>query len=490
MVDSISLLSNEQMREFLSNGYLKLETQLPKHFHQRIYECTEEIFEKDGNPGNNILPRVPELGKVFSDPSVVGGLSSVLGPDYVMHSHRHPHINRGPNEGGGWHKDSYWGFKKIRSHRTRWAMIFYYPQDTPFENGPTGVMPGTHCSEGRSENENDEQHLPITGEAGTCALVHFDLWHRAYPNTISKMRYMMKFQFTRMSEPMAPAWNCSDRLWSGSKDQFIWAKHWDWHCGGGTLTAASGLSVHSLCADLRDEDDGVRLRAISGLGFLGDSSVSAIGTLADSLSDSNEQVRTNAAYTLGAIGAPALSVLSDRLSDESEEVRLVAAHGLAQMGSAAVPSLLEGLKSEDSSRRGFCAFALGDMGKLSGSEAGLALTDLISDESELVRFTVAEALGLVPFEADEIIGALCSMLKDESGQVRYEAAYSLARIGTKARSAVPALTEALYDEDNRYVSGHSATALQRIQSPEANESLINYLSSSRWCSMTNKESTF
>jgi len=32
VVDSISLLSNEQMREFLSNGYLKLETQLPNGF--------------------------------------------------------------------------------------------------------------------------------------------------------------------------------------------------------------------------------------------------------------------------------------------------------------------------------------------------------------------------------------------------------------------------------------------------------------------------
>ena len=490
MVDSTSLLNDEQMRAFLSNGFVKIETQLPKEFHQRIYEQTEEAFEKDGNPGNNILPRVPELGKVFSDPSVVGGLTSVLGPDYVMHVHRHPHVNRGPNEGGGWHKDSYWGFKKIRSHRTRWAMIFYYPQDTPLDNGPTGVIPGTHCLESRCENEKDEKHLPITGEAGTCALVHFDLWHRAYPNTIDKMRYMMKFQFTRMSEPVGPVWNCSDRSWRGSTDQFLWARHWDWHVGGGSLTPRSNLSVDSLCTDLGDEDDSIRLRAISGLGFLGESSVKTIDVLAESLSDTNEVLRTNAAYVLGAMGSPAVSVLSDRLSDESEEVRLVAAHGLAQMGSAAVPILLEGLKSPDALRRAHCAFSLGDMGKLSGTGTGVALAKLITDESELVRFTVAEALGFVLYESEQVVSALCSLLKDESGQVRYEAAYGLARIGSKAGSAVKALTEALYDEDNRYVSGHSATALQRIQSPEANESLINYLSSSRWCSMTNKESTF
>ena len=490
MIDSTSLLNDEQMRKFLSNGFVKLETRLPKHFHERIYEQTEEVFEKDGNPGNNILPRVPELGKIFSDPAVVGGLTSVLGPDYVMHVHRHPHVNRGPNEGGGWHKDSYWGFRKIRSHRTRWAMIFYYPQDTPLEKGPTGVIPGTHCSEGRCENEKDEQHLPITGEAGTCALVHFDLWHRAYPNTLSQMRYMMKFQFTRMSEPVVPAWNCSNRRWNGSKDRFLWAKHWDWHCGGGTLDVSPGISKDSLLAELHDEDDSVRLRAISGLGFLRDPSVTVVDNLAVLLADSNEELRLNAAYALGALGSNALAVLSERLSDRSEDVRLVAAHGLAQMGGLAVPTLLGGLKSEEASHRAFCAFALGDMGKLSGSEAGLALTKLVSDESELVRFTVAEALGFVSCETDEIVRALSSLLKDDSGQVRYEAAYGLARIGSKAGSAVKALTKALYDDENRYVSGHSVTALQRIKSPEANESLLNYLSSSRWCSMTNKESTF
>ena len=48
MVDSTFLLNDEQMRAFISNGFVKIETQLPKEFHQRIYEQTEEAFEKDG----------------------------------------------------------------------------------------------------------------------------------------------------------------------------------------------------------------------------------------------------------------------------------------------------------------------------------------------------------------------------------------------------------------------------------------------------------
>ena len=108
---------------------------------------------------------------------------------------------RAGSEGGGWHKDSYWGYHKVRYHRNRWVMIFYYPQDVTLENGPTAVMPGTHYYNGRADDEQDERHLPVLGEAGTCTLVHFDLWHRAMPNSTDANRYMMKFQFTRLSEP-------------------------------------------------------------------------------------------------------------------------------------------------------------------------------------------------------------------------------------------------------------------------------------------------
>ena len=37
---------------------------------------------------------------------------------------------------GGWHKDSYWGYNRMRNHHPWWAMIMYFPQDTPVELGP------------------------------------------------------------------------------------------------------------------------------------------------------------------------------------------------------------------------------------------------------------------------------------------------------------------------------------------------------------------
>ena len=119
-----------------------------------------------------------------------------------------------------------------------------------------------------------------------------------------------------------------------------------------------------------------------------------------------------------------------------------------------------------------------------------AVAALVDDPAEWVRRNVAEALGRMRGDADAAVSALCQLLKDEDGQTRYEAAYALARLGEKAAAAVPVLAEALYDTDNRYVSGHSVTALQRIGTAEAQMALFDYLSASRWCAMTTKESTF
>ena len=481
------LLNDQQMKQYLADGFLPLKSSLPAEVHQRIYQRSDEVFSQNGNPGNNLLPHVPEIKKVFDDPVVVGALTSVLGPDYVMHAHRHPHINAIGSEGGGWHKDSYWGFRKVRSHRTRWAMIFYYPQDTLLENGPTAVMPGTHCFEKRAANQAEERHMPIVGAAGSMALVHFDLWHRALPNQADYTRYMMKFQFTRMQEPSAPTWNAQGGAWQPADGSFVAARHWDWHCGGGAIGGGNGRPVDELVTELGDEDPALRLQASIALGFKGAAAVAAVEGLAAALRDEQEPVRLNAAY---ALSAAAVAPLRAALDDEMEETQLAAAHGLAQAGSMAVPALLAALQSDREPARGYAAFALGDMGPVAGADAVEAMTRLVQDPSEWVRRSAVEALGTMESNPQAAVPALSTLLGDEDGQTRYEAAYALARFGAAAADAVPALVAALNDADNRYVSAHSAAALRRIGTPEANAALLDYLSAARWCPMTTKESTF
>lgn len=452
MADQPLLLSDAQVQHFLQHGYLTLRTQLPPEFHQEVYRRTEEVFAKEGNPGNNVLPRIPELYQVFADPVLSGGLASLLGPSYIMHSHRHCHINPAQGKGGGWHKDSYWGFHKVRSHRTRWVMIFYYPQDTVLENGPTAVMPGTQCYEQRAASEADETHLSVCGEAGTATLVHFDLWHRATPNQTDHNRYMMKFQFTRMEEPAGPCWNHRQGDW---QDGPVATQLWQWHLG------------RQAAAPAADPDD---------------------PALAEALRHASEPVRLKAAYALGAAGGPGVPVLAQALGSQAKEVQIDATYGLALAGRAAVPSLIEALAHTDEQARGCAAYALGDMGSQAGEAVG-QLTRLGADPSPFVRRHAAEALGTIAGQPEIAVPALARLLADEDAQTRFNAAYALAHFGARADAAVPALARALQD-NNRYVRNHSAEALRHIGTPGAQQALMDFLLVSRWCPITTKESTF
>ena len=79
MLDPQYLLGDEEMQQFIAEGYLTLKSSLPASHHQDIYQRTEEVFAKEGNPGNNVLPRIPALQQVFDDPVVRGALTSVVG---------------------------------------------------------------------------------------------------------------------------------------------------------------------------------------------------------------------------------------------------------------------------------------------------------------------------------------------------------------------------------------------------------------------------
>ena len=109
-----------------------------------FYNAAEMRFDGRANPLNNILPMVPELYEVLFAPQVRGALTSILGNDYVLHTHRYCHTNfpAEPLENGqgltmSLHKDGHAGGKRPRHYTPRWAILFYFPRDCPIEQGPT-----------------------------------------------------------------------------------------------------------------------------------------------------------------------------------------------------------------------------------------------------------------------------------------------------------------------------------------------------------------
>ena len=518
MVDKAYLLTDAEMRNFIVNGYVVVKADFPAGFHEAIYQKTKMAFEKEGNPGNNLLPRIPEIQEVFNHPAVRGALTSVLGPNYIMHSHRHPHYNPPGSTGQNLHKDSYWGYQKVRHHRPWWAMALYYPQDVTEENGPTAILPATQYLMTRTHDDS-EVELPIYGEAGTVTIIHFDLWHRAMPNRSLNPRYMMKFQFTRMEAPQQPSWNAENPMWieprlsEQSEDtrslktpgvlrttgglvnhQVMWRHLWNWSSGNGlspekAASPSANGGVSQWMKALGDADASVRLKAADALGLMAESAQDAIPALRGALGDASEPVGLNAAYALGAIGERAVPALMEALRDASESVRLNAAYGLGAVSTPAVPMLVEALGDVSEPVRRYAAYALALMGQ-SAQDAVPALIQALGDASELVRRYAIEVLGTMGQSAQDAVPALIeTLLRDTDGQVRFDAALALARIGQSAHDAVPALIKALKDE-NRYVRDNAVVALHRIGTPEAHDALFHYLLTTRWCPSTTKESTF
>ena len=451
----MKLLNDSQMQQFIVNGYVTVKADFPRPFHQSVFAQAQRIFSAQGNPGNGILPAIPQLADLFSHPAVTGALTSILGPGYAMHPHRHCHLTPPQQPAQRHHQDSYEDDQNVRHHRTRWAMAFYYPQDVTPEMGPTSVLPASQYYTSRNQAEKIEEYL-LCGEAGTVTVVHYDLWHRATTNRSDRNRYMMKFLFCRMQEPVAPGWNCSNTSWRdpAAADGLprLWQCVWNWNLGNESLP----LEQSKLNADKRtsraqsqqiEEDKGPR-----------------------------EAEMLESVYRLSRQGQWGLAELSKMLAKEAPEMldgnlaarhknpsQLFSAFGLSAQGVAAVPFLLTSLRSDNWSLRAAAADILGDIG-LPAASAVPHLIDSLEDESEWVRRNAAEALGNIA--SPEAVDSLASLLtKDSCFFVRHNAALSLAKIGPDSKSAHSALKQALQD-DNLYVRENARLARARLACDE------------------------
>jgi HEAT repeat protein len=481
MQENMKLLTDEQMIQFITQGYLVLNNELPDELHQKVMSQIHEVLEEEGNPGNNILPRVPDIQKFFDTPVVKGALTGVLGPDYYLHPHRHCHYNQPANQnpgGGNWHKDGYWS--ALRSHRPWWAMIFYYTQAITEELGPTAIMPGSQYNE--AYPGDDKPYLLPTGPAGTMVLVHFDLWHKASLNTSNRDRYMLKFQFARLSAPTAPSWDNREerfQLPEGMSEARLplWQSIWDWMRGQSEPVEADHSNDIEQWASL--------------------------------VQTQNEDIALDSAYALARAGDAGISKLHGIISSGTYEAAKRATYAILSAGENAINGLIDLLEHEDGEKRSLASSALGMIGA-PRDEALLALMKSLTDENESVRRHAAEALGMIAEPSKQAVAALtraiveavakereesANHVESDQGYIRnkigYAAALSLLRIGRygDANEVISALNKAL-DSSDRYVRAYAFEALTFLRTEEAVDVLLRYYRSARWCPDTNKASTF
>ena len=226
-----NISSKVDVEGFIKHGFTIAKPRLSEDFHQDIYAQLSRVFQSmhhDFNPHNNILPMIPKLWEVLDDPVIQETTTAILGENYLVHVHRHPHISRGqpkqrtPAMLQPFHKDGHAVKPRPRHREPWWLIMFYYPQAVDLHNGPTGLLPGTHVLPELGVGEDwyhppkvkqkggqlllaDEyvqpRIHPLTCEAGSVAFAHFDIGHAAMMNGTELNRFACKFVIMRTERP-------------------------------------------------------------------------------------------------------------------------------------------------------------------------------------------------------------------------------------------------------------------------------------------------
>lgn len=248
-------LTDSQLRSFVSRGFLALDPgpEYGPSFHSSVASTARKQLESISGPvagSNNLAALIPNATRLVTESKAVrAAVDAILGKGAILHGHRHLHSSRTTDQ--CWHKDSYFGSRRPRDHRPRWAMAMYYPVRVTLDMGPTFVQPysqystvdtssiktygedrlGTSRPElrrsfsygspdyasrlrnldedaseiwpGEATDDARRRGVPLVVPAGAVVLIHYDLLHRGSARLAddAPWRPMFKWQFLRVREP-------------------------------------------------------------------------------------------------------------------------------------------------------------------------------------------------------------------------------------------------------------------------------------------------
>jgi HEAT repeat protein len=512
-------LNDEQIRRFICDGVLVLDSGVAPAIHEAIYEKIQWNNTREFNMGNNVLPRVPELQHILDAPVIHGAMQSVLGDDYILHPHRFMHaseplaiedcdlllkgdehgtpMGEGSSGASVWHQDGQCPLARARYHVPRIAMVLYFPQDTPFERGPTRVIPGTQLQAGLYEEDYPFAFVPGAIKAGTCLLIAFDIAHAALSNRTDVSRYMFKFVFLRSRNPIAPSWAGSDVDWQPPSQRLgrfehdrAWSYIWNWMRGASTDSTIDPDPVQdipTLIASLNEHDQATRLDAIYTLAAIG---IDAIQPLCTSLlSHAGLQREFGLRYHEDEKG----SFIPDGDPHERRwsEIAIAMqdeAYALGAMGEIAVQPLVELLKHDDAWIQINVAFALGEIGA-PASIAMPQLTQLLDHKRHQVVRTTLDAIGCIGTDTGVALGAIRKLVTVDNSywhktitrgwtsedQIRFNALYALLN-GDIPIAEIEDLLMTCLEDSNGYVPALALEALTRQRDGEERPGLQRALS--------------
>lgn len=194
MADIKPTMTDNDVMEFVAKGYWVLDEVVDKAFNQQCLDAPP-------GPAKELVGAPEFIRNVLLHPKVAGVVRSLLGKNFLVPTGGHHHRFDEPYVGQDWHSDGISG----AGFEINELQCYYYPQDVNLEDGPTIILPGTHC---RAVNRDAIAHYgniigqtPLIVKAGTVALTRYGIWHKAGPKTSYKQRSMIKFSYHRQSPP-------------------------------------------------------------------------------------------------------------------------------------------------------------------------------------------------------------------------------------------------------------------------------------------------
>ena len=524
------LLSDEEVRQFIVNGFLVITPDVDPSVHASIDARLNDVWANESWYGNNIVSRVPELHEILRSSRVDGALQSIAGPDYITHPHRAMHVStpvedstleygdevnappmgKGSIAGSGWHQDAHSPLSRARHHHPRFLIGFYFPHDTPRQMGPTRIQAGSHLY-----SQPVAPHAVVLPEllpAGSFVLVHFDMVHAAFPNRSDRTRFMVKFVFTRARHPASPSWRHLDPRWQRPAAGLVgydvtpaWQATWNWLRGAANEPGETAVETPWPTAD----DQVTRLSTIYSFPHDGN----AIARLSERLCSHAGHRKHERVLATDRDGQ---AVPRDDTRDfprrwnERAVVMEDEAYALVAIGAAAIPTVVALAEHEDPWIQINAAFILGELGPAARS-AMPALGRLLGHPMSAVVRQSLDAIGAIGVGIDTVLAPLEQLMTEENpnwqveqvtrgwvdaDQVRLNAVFALANAVTvgdfddaTGREIERILIRAL-DDSSGYVGAIAAEALKRHRSPTALDAAFRYLSDRRWDETLTKQKPF
>ena len=188
-------LTDSQVLEFCKNGYLLLEGVVA----EEINRMTTEYLEGDAfKEPTGILDEEWFIDGVILNRVAAGAVRSLLGANFhipiLMSNHR---VTGSYPATGGWHVDGNYQWGPELNN----LQVFYYPQNTPVEMGPTEVLPGSHLIRNKAKFMGHLNAIRGTvstaSPGGSIFLTAYQIWHRRGRSTAGTLRNMLKYFYWR-----------------------------------------------------------------------------------------------------------------------------------------------------------------------------------------------------------------------------------------------------------------------------------------------------